>query len=173
MSLDAPAPATINAAGFSFGIVAARYNPELVDALVAQVRDQLLAAGAASGDVTVLRVPGSNELPVATQLLLRRQPALDAVIGLGVIIRGDTLHYQLVAEASQQGLHRVSLDAGVPVIVGVVVAENAQQAEDRCRGPVNRGAEFARAALEMAALKRSLSSETSTAASASSTSASR
>lgn len=156
MSLDAPASIDINASELAFGIVAARYNPELVDALVAQVREHLVAAGAKPARIQLVRVPGSNELPSATQFLLRKHPSLDAVVALGVIIRGDTIHYQLVAEASQQGLQRVSLDTAVPVIVGVVVAENAQQAEDRCRGPINRGAEFARAALEMAALKKSL-----------------
>ena len=82
---------------------------------------------------------------------------LDVVVALGVIIRGDTIHYQLVAESSQQGLQRVSLDSFTPIINGVVTAENQKQAEDRCLGKINRGAEFARAALIMADLNKSLS----------------
>ncbi len=156
MSLAAPQHLSINGAAFSIGIVAARYNPELVDALVKQVHAHLKKAGVKEKKITLVRVPGSNELPSAAQLLLKNRK-LDAVIALGVIIRGDTIHYQLVAEASQQGLQRVSIDTRTPVIVGVVVAENQQQADARCRGKINRGAEFARAALEMAALKAKFS----------------
>ena len=152
MSLAAPQHLSINGAAFSVGIVAARYNPELVDALVNQVHAHLRKAGVKEKKITVVRVPGSNELPSAAQLLLKHAK-FDVIVALGVIIRGDTIHYQLVAEASQQGLQRVSLDVRTPVIVGVVVAENQQQADDRCLGKINRGAEFARAALEMAALK--------------------
>ncbi|MBW8781919.1 MAG: 6,7-dimethyl-8-ribityllumazine synthase [Verrucomicrobia bacterium] len=156
MSLAAPQQLAVNGAAFSVGIIAARYNAGLVDALVKQVETHLRQAGVKEKKITVVRVPGANELPSAAQLLLARRK-LDVVVALGVIIRGDTIHYQLVAEASQQGLQRVSLDARTPVIVGVVVAENQQQAEDRCHGSINRGAEFARAALEMAALKHHFS----------------
>jgi 6,7-dimethyl-8-ribityllumazine synthase len=90
-------------------------------------------------------------------LLLRRRKC-DVVVALGVIVRGGTLHYELVAQAATDGLLRVSLDAGVPVITGVVVAENLAQAEERCLGKIDRGAEFAQAALEMAALRKRLSS---------------
>lgn len=157
MSLDAPTPAVINAAGFRLGIVAARYNPELVDALVAQVAAAFRQAGAI--EVEIHRVPGSHELPTAAQLLIESAGAraFDAVVALGVVIRGDTIHYELVSEAATNGLLRVALDTRVPVIAGVVAVENRKQAEDRCTGPINRGAEFARAALEMAVLKRTLS----------------
>jgi 6,7-dimethyl-8-ribityllumazine synthase len=156
MSLAAPQHLAVNGAAFSVGIIAARYNAGLVDALVKQVEAHLRQAGVKEKKITIVRVPGANELPSAAQLLLARRK-LDVVVALGVIIRGDTIHYQLVAEASQQGLQRVSLDTRTPVIVGVVVAENQQQAEDRCHGSINRGAEFARAALEMAALKHQFS----------------
>ena len=79
------------------------------------------------------------------------------IVALGVIVRGDTIHYELIAEAVTHALQRVSLDAGLPVINGVVVAENEAQAEARCLGKIDRGAEFARAALAMAAVKRRLS----------------
>jgi 6,7-dimethyl-8-ribityllumazine synthase len=156
MSLDAPSSSVIDGAAFSVGIVAARYNPELVDALVAQVTAKLRAAGVTEKNIVTERVPGSHELPVAAQLLARAQP-LDAIVALGVIIRGDTIHYELVAEAATQGLLRVALDENLPVIAGVVAVENRAQAEARCRGEIDRGAEFAWAALEMAALKKRLS----------------
>lgn len=156
MSFDAPESAAINGAPFTVGIVASRYNERLVGALVSQVEGHLRAAGVKATKIQTVRVPGANELPTAAQLLLK-QRRLDVVVALGVIIRGDTIHYELVAEAASQGLMRVALDARVPVIAGVVVAETPAQAEDRCLGKVNRGAEFARAALEMADLRRKLS----------------
>lgn len=146
----------VDGAGFSIGIVAARYNPTLVDALLHQVFEQMRAAGVKEKKLRIYRVPGSNELPSAAQMIaLSSKP--DAIVALGVIIRGDTKHYELVADAASQGLMRVALDSRIPVINGVVVAENQKQAEDRCLGKINRGAEFARAALEMAELKRRFS----------------
>jgi 6,7-dimethyl-8-ribityllumazine synthase len=153
MSLSAPPDLSLHGAAFSFGIAAARYNPTLVDGLLHQVYEQLRNAGAKEKAIHVLRVPGSNELPSAIQMLAGKFK-LDALIALGVLIRGDTLHYELIADSVTQALQRVALDAHTPVINGVVVAENQKQAEDRCLGKINRGAEFARAALEMADLKR-------------------
>ena len=89
--------------------------------------------------------------------MLVDRKAPDAVIALGVIVRGGTIHYELIANATTQGLQDVALDSRVPVINGVVVAENAAQARARCRGRIDRGAEFADAAVSMAALRRSLS----------------
>lgn len=157
MSLNAPAAQARSGSPFSVGIVAARYNERLVDALLEQVTARLVAAGVKAAKLTVVRVPGSNELPVAAQLLAQRKKP-DVVIALGVLIRGDTIHYELIADATTQALQRVALDARIPVINGVIVAETQTQAEARCRGRINRGAEFAAAALEMAALKKRFSS---------------
>ena len=89
------------------------------------------------------------------QLLCARR-RLDVCLALGVIIRGETLHHELVATAAAHGLVRVALETRTPVINGVIVAENERQAAARCGGRIDRGVEFARAALEMGALKRSL-----------------
>ncbi len=133
------------------GIVAARYNGRLVEALLERVLGGLLAAGVRRKNITIARVPGSNELPVAAQLVAaRRKPSV--VIALGVLIRGDTIHYELIATSVAHALQRVALDARTPVINGVIVAENAAQAAARCAGKVDRGAEFAQAAVAMAAL---------------------
>ena len=156
MSLAAPDHLTIDGSRFTAAVVAARYNADLVDALLGQVVAQLRAAGVKEENLRVERVPGSNELPVAAQLLARNRK-YDVIVALGVLIRGDPIHYELIADAATQALQRVALESGVPVINGVVVAENQAQADARCRGPINRGAEFASAALEMAALKRRLS----------------
>ena len=149
-------PSATSGSAFSLGIVAARYNPQLVGALLKRVEAGLAAAGVKAKRVSVIRVPGSHELPVAAQLLARRK-GVDAVIALGVLIRGDTIHYELIAHAVTQGLQQVALTTGVPVINGVIVAETAAQARARCGGAIDRGAEFAAAALEMAALKRKIS----------------
>ncbi len=156
MSLDAPQQMSIDGSTFSVGIVAARFNERLTDALLEQVVAQLRESGVKKKNLHIVRVPGSNELPVAAQLLATRRK-LDVVLALGVLIRGGTIHYELIAESATSGLQRVALDAKVPVINGVVVAENLKQAEERCLGKINRGGEFASSALEMAALKRSLS----------------
>ncbi len=156
MSLSAPQALAINGAPFTIGIAAARFNPTLVDGLLHQVYEHLRNAGVKEKNIQIARVPGSNELPSAVQLLgAKHKP--DALVALGVLIRGDTLHYELIADSATQGLQRVALDSKTPVINGVVVAENQKQAEDRCLGKINRGAEFARAALEMADLKRRFS----------------
>ena len=155
MSTIAPATLAIDGSAFSVGVVAARYNEELVDALLAQAIARLRAAGVKERKLIVERVPGSNELPVAVQLLATRMK-LDAVIALGVLIRGDTIQYEVIAEAMAQALQQVALATRTPVINGIIAVENRSQAEARCRGPLNRGGEFAAAALEMAALKRRL-----------------
>jgi 6,7-dimethyl-8-ribityllumazine synthase len=78
----------------------------------------------------------------------------DCVIGLGVLVAGNTNHHEMVGQSVSHALQQVALATHVPVINGVIVANNLKQAKDRCIGSINRGAEFAQAALEMAALKR-------------------
>ncbi|HUJ45182.1 MAG TPA: 6,7-dimethyl-8-ribityllumazine synthase [Opitutaceae bacterium] len=156
MSLSAPKSQALPGAALTVGIAAARFNQHLVDALLRQVQDRLRAGGVRERRIIVVRVPGSNELPSAVQLLCARHRP-DVCIALGVIIRGETRHFELVAEASSQGLVRVALAARTPVINGVIAAENERQAVARCVGRIKRGAEFAQAALVMAVLKRKLS----------------
>jgi 6,7-dimethyl-8-ribityllumazine synthase len=157
MSNDTPTPQSISgAAAFKVGIVAARFNGAYVDVLLERVLTTLRDAGVREKNIRVARVPGSNELPVAAQLLAAACKP-DVVIALGVLIRGNTIHYELIASAATRALQRVALDARIPAINGIVVAENVAQARTRCLGRSGRGAEFARAALEMAALKKKLS----------------
>lgn len=153
MSSDAPALSAPTGRSFRIGVVAARYNPRLADALLGQVLAGLRRAGVKPGNIAVLRVPGSGELPAAAQgLIARRKP--DALIALGVIIRGDTIHFELLAGSVAHALQSVSLAARTPVINGVIVAETPGQAAARASGRIDRGSEFALAALSMAALKR-------------------
>jgi 6,7-dimethyl-8-ribityllumazine synthase len=156
MSFSPPRAKAIDGAAFAIGIVAARFNGELVDALLARAMAGLQAAGVKAARITLVRVPGSHEVPWAVQALAARGRR-DCVIGLGVLIGGDTSHHEMVGWSVSQALQRTALDTRIPVINGVIVADTRAQAEARCRGKINRGAEFAAAALEMAALKRKLS----------------
>jgi len=156
MSLAAPTSLSIKGAAFSIGIVASRFNAEMVDVLLERVIAGLKAAGVKGKRITVVRVPGAHEVPWAAQALaLRNKP--DVVIGLGVLIGGDTNHHEMVGDSVSHALQRVALDTRRPVINGVIVANTRAQAEARTRGKIDRGAEFAAAALEMAALKKQLS----------------
>jgi 6,7-dimethyl-8-ribityllumazine synthase len=156
MSSDSPSAEAVDAAGLRVAVVAARFNGELVDALLSRVLGRLSAAGVRASNLSVTRVPGSHELPVAARLLIGGGN-VDVVIALGVIVRGATIHYELVATAASQGLTDVSIATQVPVINGVIVAESEDQARERCAGPIDRGAEFADAAVSMASLRRRLS----------------
>lgn len=156
MSFATPSALAVKGAALSFGVVAARFNEQLVDALLARVLAKLAAAGVKPSRIAVVRVPGSHEVPWAAQALAKaRRP--DAVIALGVLIGGDTSHHEMVGQSVSHALQQVSLEARLPVINGVIVANTFAQAEARCTGPIDRGAEFAAAALEMAALKRRIS----------------
>jgi 6,7-dimethyl-8-ribityllumazine synthase len=156
MSLAAPIATAVRGAAFSFGVVAARFNADLTDGLLARVLAGLHAAGVKPAKITVVRVPGSHEVPWAAQALAARGRP-DCVIGLGVLIGGDTSHHEMVGQSVSHALQRVALGARTPVINGVIVADTRAQAAARCTGRINRGAEFAAAALEMAALNRKLS----------------
>ncbi len=156
MSLDAPTPLSVSGADCRIGIVAARFNSVLVDALVDRARDYLIGKNTPASSIEVVRVPGSHEVPWAAQQLVASN-RFDAVIALGVLIAGDTNHHEMVGDAVAQALMRVSLDTRVPVINGVIVVNTLAQAEARTTGSINRGTEFAAAALEMAALKKTLS----------------
>ncbi len=155
MSLAAPSEKVVNGSAFRVGIVAARFNEELVDALLGRVVAGLRAAGVKEKKIEVVRVPGSHEVPWAAGELARSGKR-DVVIGLGVLIGGDTSHHEMVGQSVSQALQDVALATRVPVINGVIVANTRKQAEERCRGRIDRGAEFAAAALEMAALKKEI-----------------
>lgn len=155
MSFASPSAKAIHGAAFRFGVVAARFNEPLVDGLLASLEKTLAAAGVKQARVELVRVPGSHEVPWAAQQLAASRRC-DCVVALGVLIGGDTNHHEMVGESVSHALQSVALTTGVPVINGVIVTENLAQARARCIGRIDRGGEFARAALEMAALRRSL-----------------
>lgn len=156
MSLDAPVPlATPDAATYRVALVAARFNAGLVDTLLSRALAVLRAAGVPESGLSVVRVPGSHEVPWAAGRLAA-SGRYDVVVGLGVLIAGDTNHHEMVGDAVSHALQAAAARTGVPMVNGVIVANTAAQAEARAAGPIDRGAEFAAAALELAALHRIL-----------------
>ena len=142
-----------------FAVVVSRFNAEVTDGLLAGALSALDAAGVTADARTIVRVPGAFELPVTAQRLAE-SGRFDAVVCLGCLIKGDTMHFEYLAEAVSQGLARVALDSGVPVAFGVLTTLTDVQALERARpGDANKGAEVARAAIEMASLFRSLDTE--------------
>lgn len=156
MSLSAPSTLAVNGADFRIGIAASRFNEALVDGLLSRVIGGLVAAGVKESNIAVVRVPGSHEVPWAVNAFAVGGEC-DCVIGLGVLIGGDTNHHELVGQSVSHAFQRVAIDSGIPVINGVVVVDSLAQAKARCVGKINRGAEFAAAGLEMAALRRRFS----------------
>ncbi len=146
----------LSAAGLRFGIAAACYNPELADALVEHCVHTLRQAGARERDIRLLRVPGTFEVTCAAAWLAR-SGRCDCVIGLGVILKGQTSHAHHIADAVAHGLTQIACQSGVPTIFGVVTANNLKQARVRClSADYNRGREAAETAIRMARLWKSL-----------------
>ena len=158
MSLNAPTARDIDGMKLRFGVVAARFNAELVDGLLARLERTWQAAGVKAGSVRVVRVPGSHEVPWAVAQLAQTR-RYDCVVALGVLIGGDTNHHEMVGQSVSHALQRIAVDSGVPVINGVIVTDTLAQARARCLGRIDRGAEFAHAALEMAELKRTMAKQ--------------
>jgi 6,7-dimethyl-8-ribityllumazine synthase len=146
-----------DASGLRIRIVAAQWNERIVNRLLDGALQTLRAQGAADERVEVWWVPGSLELPVAARWALDAPLAagqVDAVIALGCILRGETEHFRLVADNTAQGLLRVSLDTGAPVLNGVLAAHDLAQAEARSGGEHgNAGSQAALAAIRMAGLR--------------------
>jgi len=150
-----PAAAS-DATGLRFALVASRFNEDWVRRLVEGAAQVLAGHGADVADLEPVWVPGALELPLACRWVAEtRRP--DAIVALGVIIQGGTEHFRIVADVSAQGLARVSLDTGVPVLNAVLAAHDADQVAERAGGRMgNKGAEVALAAIRMARLGREL-----------------
>lgn len=141
--------------GLRVAIVHAKWNTEIVGSLVAGCKKELLESGVAEHDIVVLEVSGSYELPYAASRVITSQK-IDAVVCVGCLIKGDTMHFEYICEAVSQGIMKVQLDTHVPVLFGVLTVLNEQQAKDRAglgEHGHNHGVEWAQTAIEMARLR--------------------
>lgn len=148
----------LDARGLHIGIVVSRFNDFSTGRLLSGAMDCLQRHGASEKDITVVRVPGSWEIPVFARRLAATGK-FQAVIGLGTLIRGETAHFDLIAHQVARGLASASEETGIPVIFGLLTAENPEQAADRSGGKQgNRGWDAASAAIEAANLAKQLES---------------
>ena len=142
--------------GLSIAIVVSRFNELVTRALLTGAQDGLARHGVEPEGVDVAWVPGSFEIPL-TARKLAESGRYQAVVCLGAVIRGETPHFDQVANQASSGIARVALDTGVPVIFGVITADTLEQALERAGGKMgNKGYDAAVAAIEMANLMRGL-----------------
>jgi 6,7-dimethyl-8-ribityllumazine synthase len=138
--------------GARFAIIASRWNPRITDALVAAARRTFADNGIAESAVDVLRVPGAWELPMAAARIAAARSHV-AIVALGCVVRGDTRHFEHIADGCAQGLMRVALDHAIPVCNGVLAVDAHEDAAKRAGGSHgNKGEEAALVAIEMAQL---------------------
>ena len=139
----------MNATGLRFAILASRFNDTIVDRLVGGAIDYLTRHGAAREDITIVRVPGAFEIPLAAKKLAG-SGTYNGVICLGAVIRGATPHFEYVANECVKGLAHVMLESNVPVGFGVLTVDTLEQAIERAGSKAgNKGVEAAAAVLEM------------------------
>ena len=141
-----------------YGIAITRFNSFIVDRLLDGALDALRKQGVQDRDITIVKVPGSYELPLTVKKMIE-SGSYDAVIALGAVIRGGTPHFEYVAGECVKGLSQVSLNTGIPIAFGVLTVDTIEQAIERAGTKAgNRGAEAALTAIEMLSLTRQLES---------------
>lgn len=140
--------------GMMIGVVMSRFNEPVVEALLDGCMNELRELGVRAEDITVVSVPGALEIPMALRKLAETD-RFDALVALGAVIRGETYHFEIVSDQSAAGIQRVQLDTGVPIANGVLTTNTDEQAEAR----IEKGAEAARVAIEMANLLRAIEDE--------------
>jgi 6,7-dimethyl-8-ribityllumazine synthase len=146
----------LSAKGLRIGIVVSRFNDFITSRLLGGALDALTRSGAEEDDVTVVRVPGARELPLVAQAMARAGD-VDAIICLGAIIRGGTPHFDYVAAEASKGIANAAMDAGMPIIFGVLTTDTIEQAVERAGTKAgNRGYDAAISAIEMASLLKKL-----------------
>ena len=140
-----------------YAIVVGRFNQFVVDSMVEGAVDALVRHGVDEDNITVIRVPGAYEIPLAAQAVAEKGD-VDAIIALGAVIRGSTPHFDYVAGESASGLNKVQMDTGVPCAFGVLTVDTIEQAIERAGTKAgNKGAEAALVAIEMVSVLRQIS----------------
>ena len=139
-----PSALSINS---NYGIVYTSWNQEIVSSLLENTTKELLSLGVNKNNISVMEVPGAFEVPLASKSLASK---VDAVIALGAIVKGDTPHFDFIASSCAQGIVQASLEENKPIIFGVLTTNNVEQALQRSdANRENKGAEFARSAMQM------------------------
>ncbi len=147
-----------SAEGMRIGVVVSEWNTEVTEALFSGVSETLLKFGASESDIVRRNVPGSFELTLGAQLLAERNE-FDAIICLGVVVQGETKHFDFICDAVAKGITDLNIKYNLPVIFGVLTPNTMQQALDRAGGiHGNKGDEAAITAIKMAALQKELQS---------------
>jgi len=142
--------------GLRFGLVVSRFNEFITKKLLEGAQDALLRHGVNQADIEVAWVPGSFEIPLIARKLAQSKK-YDAVICLGAVVRGGTPHFEYIAAEVSKGIARVSLETGLPVVYGVIIADTLEQAIERAGTKMgNKGFEAAENAIEMANLLKSM-----------------
>jgi len=136
------------------GIIKARWHEDVCNNLVDGIKSSLKTCGVNDENVIESEVPGSFELPLAARYLAL-SGTVDVIIPIGVLIKGDTYHFEVIADTVTRGLMDVSLSTGIPVLMGVLTVNDEQQATYRSTGSNNHGSQWGMAAVEMALLRRS------------------
>ena len=150
-------PKKLEARGLRIAVVAARYNPKVADGLLKGALIALNEMGLSENEIEIYRVPGAFELPLLAQQIAKTGK-VDAVVCLGVVIRGDTSHFDYVCEGVTQGLMQAALASQIPMAFGVLTTDNEAQALARSGEDLhNKGREAALTAVEMALLKKRVS----------------
>jgi 6,7-dimethyl-8-ribityllumazine synthase len=146
----------LRASNTRFCLVVSRFNSFVVESLLAGALDALKRHGAEEGDLTVVRVPGAFEMPLAVERIAAKG-GFDAIVAIGAVIRGGTPHFEYVASECVKGLANASMRHGVPVAFGVLTVDTIEQAIERAGTKAgNKGAEAAMSAIEMVNLLRQL-----------------
>lgn len=146
----------LTAMGLKFALVVSRFNDFITSKLLEGATDAIIRSGGEEKDITVVKVPGSFEIPLVTRKLAASKK-YDGIVCLGALIRGGTPHYEYIATELTKGISQVMLDYGVPVAFGVVTADNLEQAIERAGTKQgNKGKEAALSVIEMANLLKKL-----------------
>ncbi len=138
----------LNGTDVRVGIIKARWNSDIIDGLYEGVNKSLTECGVQGSNVFTTTVPGAFELPVTAKLLAASK-RVDVIICLGCLIKGDTMHFEYIADATAHGIMRVSLDTSLPVLFGVLTVTDKEQAIKRSSGAGNEGAHWGKSAVEM------------------------